>query len=156
MRKVIIKIPEAKKSNNSTHWIYSAQIRFVIDGVYLSYFISTTHWYLITMVNHFSKYGWAKIAKGKTANTILSSLKLFLYVSWKLRYYSLTMEKNLLIILLLIIYKANKIKFIHEKLFHPQSQGSIEAFNKYIQNALISTKDNQKEEFDLDETASDF
>ena len=59
------------------------------------------------------------------------------------------MEKNLLMILLPIIYKANKIKFIHGRPYHPQSQGSIEAFNKYIQNALISAKDHQKDEFDL-------
>ena len=49
--------------------------RFVIDIVYLSDFVSTTHRYLITMVDHFSKYGWAKIAKDKTANTILRTLK---------------------------------------------------------------------------------
>ena len=59
-------------------------------------------------------------------------------------------------ILLPIIYKANKIKFIHGWPYHPQSQGSVEAFNKYIQNALISAKDHQKYEFDLDEAVSDF
>ena len=66
------------------------------------------------------------------------------------------MEKNLLMILLPIIYKANKIKFIHGRPYHPQSQGSVEVFNKYIQNALISAKDHQKGEFDLDEAVSDF
>ena len=40
------------------------------------------------------------------------------------------MEKNLLMILLLIIYKANKIKFIQGRSYHPQSQGSVEPFNK--------------------------
>ena len=34
--------------------------RFVNDVIYLSDFVSTTHKYLITMVDHFSKYGWAK------------------------------------------------------------------------------------------------
>ena len=38
--------------------------RFVIDVVYLSDFVSTTHRYLITMVDHFSKYGWTKNSKG--------------------------------------------------------------------------------------------
>ena len=66
------------------------------------------------------------------------------------------MEKNLLIILLPIIYKANKIKFIYGRLYHPQSQGSVEAFNKYIQNALISAKDHLKDEFDLDEEVGNF
>ena len=66
------------------------------------------------------------------------------------------MKKNLLMILLRIIYRANKVKSIHGRPYHPQSQGSVEAFSKYIQNALISAKDHQKEEFDLDEAVSDF
>ena len=32
-----------------------------------------------------------------------------------------------------IIYKANKIEFIHGLTYHPQSQGSIEVFNKYTE-----------------------
>ena len=66
------------------------------------------------------------------------------------------MEKNLLMILLPIIYKANKLKFINEKPYHPQSQRSVEVFDKYIQNAIISVNDHQKEEFDLDEAVSYF
>ena len=67
-----------KKNQTVTH-IESTRPkeRFVIDVVYLNDFISTTHRYLITMVDHFSKYGWAKIAKDKTANTILRTLKQF-------------------------------------------------------------------------------
>ena len=57
-------------------------------------------------------------------------------------------------ILFPIIYKANKIKFIQGRPYHPQSQGSVEAFNKYIQNAFISSKDRQKEVFDLSEAVS--
>ena len=51
--------------------------RFVIDVVYLRDFVSKTHRYFITMVDHFSKYGWAKITKDITANTILRTLKQF-------------------------------------------------------------------------------
>ena len=58
--------------------------------------------------------------------------------------------------LLQIIYKANKIKFIHGRPYHLQSQGSVEALYKYIQNSLISAKDHQKDEIDLNETVNDF
>ena len=102
-----------------------SSIRFVSAGV----------------LDHFSKYGWTKIAKDKTANQILRTLKQFFTYHGCPGYCSLTMEKNLLMILLPIIYKANKIKFIHGGPYHPQSQGSVEAFNKYIQNALFSAKD---------------
>ena len=49
-----------------------------------------------------------------------------------------------------------QIKSVHGRPYYPQSQGSVEAFNKYTQNALISVKDHQKEEFDLDGTVIDF
>ena len=71
MRKVIAKIPETKKNQTVTH-IESILPKesFVIDVVYLSDFVSTTHRYLITMVRQ-------KIAKDETANTILRTLKQF-------------------------------------------------------------------------------
>ena len=59
--------------------------RFVIDVVYLSNFISTTHRYLITMVDHFSKYGWAKIAKDKNSQYNSKNSETILYVSWMSR-----------------------------------------------------------------------
>ena len=48
-----------------------------------------------------------------------------------------------------------KIKFIHGKPYYPQSQGSVGVFNKYTK-CIISAKDHQKEEFDLDEAVSYF
>ena len=50
-----------KKNQKVTH-IESThpKERFVIDVVYLSDFVSTIHRYLISMVDHFSKYGRAK------------------------------------------------------------------------------------------------
>ena len=50
----------------------------------------------------------------------------------------------------------NNIKFINGRPYHPQSQGSVETFNKYIQNALISAKDHNKYKFNLEEVLQDF
>ena len=78
MRKVTIKKQEDKKNQIVTH-IESTRSkeRCVINVVYLSDFVSTTHRYLITMVDNLSKYGWIKIAKDKTVNTILKTMKQF-------------------------------------------------------------------------------
>ena len=54
------------------------------------------------------------------------------------------------------IYQKTTKKFIHGRPYHPQSQGSVEAFNKYIQNALISAKDHNKDKFNLEEVLQDF
>ena len=50
----------------------------------------------------------------------------------------------------------NNIKFIHGRPYHLQSQGSVEAFNKYIQNGLISAKDHNKDKFNLEEVLPNF
>ena len=78
------KIPEAKKNQTVAHIeCTSPKERFIIDVVYLSDFASTTHRYLITTLDHLSKYGWAKTVKDKTANTILRTLKQFFkYHGW--------------------------------------------------------------------------
>ena len=47
------------KNQTVTHIEFtSPKERFVTYVVYLSDFVSTTHRYLVTMVNHFSKYRW--------------------------------------------------------------------------------------------------
>ena len=48
------------------------------------------------------------------------------------------------------------IKFINGRPYHPQNQGSVEAFNKYIHNALIIVKDHNKNKFNLEEALQDF
>ena len=45
--------------------------RFVIDAIYLSDYIANEDRYLITMIDHFSKYDWAKLVKNKSADLIL-------------------------------------------------------------------------------------
>ena len=84
MRKMTTNIPETKNKNQVVTHIESTcpKERFAIDVVYLSDFVSTTYRYLITMVDHFSKYVWTKIAKNKTANTILRTLKQFFTYHW--------------------------------------------------------------------------
>ena len=61
MRKMIAKISEANKNKTVIH-IESTipKERFAIDIAYLSDFVSTTHRYLIILVDHFSEYGWEK------------------------------------------------------------------------------------------------
>ena len=54
------------------------------------------------------------------------------------------------------IYKKNKINFINGRPYHPQSQGSVETFSKYIQNALISAKNHNKDKFNIWEVLQDF
>ena len=56
---------------------FKTKERFIIDAVYLSDYIANEDRYLITMIDHFSKYSWAKLVKNKSADFILLTIKLF-------------------------------------------------------------------------------
>ena len=68
--------------------------------------------YLFTMVDFFSKYDWAKLAKDKTTyENIIEFYYLFQ------RFHNQTMETKLWMKLLKIYAKL--IKFIHGRPYHP-------------------------------------
>ena len=151
-------IKKKTKKNVAVYHIPSSRPkeRFVIDAVNLSDYIANEDRYLITMIDHFSKYGWAKLVKNKSADLVLLTIKHFftfygfpeiLQSDNRKEFVNQKVENYL---------SKNNIKFIHGRPYHPQSQGSVEAFNKYNQNALISAKDHNKDKFNLEEVLQDF
>ena len=84
------------------------------------------------MIDHLSKYGWAKLVKNKSVDLILLTIKHFftfygfpeILQSYKGKEFVNQKVKKYL--------SKNNIKFIYGRSYHPQSQGSVEAFNKYI------------------------
>ena len=72
-------INQKPKKNVAVYHIPSSRPkeRFAIDAVYLSDYIANEDRYLITMIDHFSKYGWAKLVKNKSADLILLTIKHF-------------------------------------------------------------------------------
>ena len=93
------------------------------------------------MVDHFNKFADSKINTNKTKETVLSSIKeIFSNMGFPkmLQSDNGTEFKNKL---LGDYLQKKKIDHIFGSPYHPQSQGSVEAFNRTIQNFLISAKD---------------
>ena len=72
-------INQKLKKNFAVYHIPSSRPkeRFLIDAEYLSDCIANEDRYLITIIYHFSKYGWAKLVKNKSADLILLKIKHF-------------------------------------------------------------------------------
>ena len=146
------------KKNQPIHFIQTSKPkeRYVVDTVYLSDYIVKKKRYLITMVDHFSKYGWAKVIKDKKQETILKSLKGFFSTHYYPDMLHSDNGKEFDNELIKGYLNSHKIKYIKGSPYHPQSQGSVESFNKYIQIFLVKSKDHLKDKFDLENSVYDF
>ena len=146
------------KKNQPIHFIQTSKPkeRYVVDTVYLSDYIVKKKRYLITMVDHFSKYGWAKVIKDKKQETILKSLKGFFSTHYYPDMLHSDNGKEFDNELIKGYLNSHNIKYIKGSPYHPQSQGSVESFNKYIQTFLVKSKDHLKDKFDLENSVYDF
>ena len=107
------------------------------------------------MVDHFTKYGWIIPLNDKKAETILRAFKnasprIIFLIDFRL----ITEESSKKI--LEKFCESKGIARIYGVPYNPQHQGSVEAFNRTVQNFLTSAKDHQKDRYNLEESINDF
>ena len=111
---------------------------------------------LLTIIDHFSKYGWIYCIPDKSMETVFLKIKQAFaqFMPPKILHTDNGAEfKNKLI---KSYWEGKGINFVNGTPGHPQSQGAIEAFNKTVQNFLILAKDAQKDNFNLEHSIADF
>ena len=62
---------------------YYTKERYQVDTVYLSDYLVTDKRYILTIVDHFSKYGWIVVMSDKKASNVLRAIKLCLVTHGK-------------------------------------------------------------------------
>ena len=95
---------------------------------------------LLTIIDHFSKYGWIYCIPDKSMETVFLKIKQVFaqFMPPKILHTDNGAEfKNKLI---KSYWEGKGINFVNGTPGHPQSQGAIEAFNKTVQNFLILAK----------------
>ena len=111
---------------------------------------------LLTIIDHFSRYGWIYCISDKSMDTVFLKIK---------QAFAQFMPPEILHIdngakfknkLIKSYWEGKGIYFVNGTPGHPQSQGAIEAFNKTVQNFLILAKDAQKDKFNLEHSIADF
>ena len=111
---------------------------------------------LLTIIDHFSRYGWIYCISDKSMDTVFLKIKQAFaqFIPPKILHTDNGAKfKNKLI---KSYWEGKGIYFVNGTLEHPQSQGAIEAFNKTVQNFLILAKDAQKDKFNLEHSIADF
>ena len=110
----------------------------------------------MTIIDHFSKYGWIYCITKKNMDTVFLKIKQAFaqFMPPKILHTDNGAEfKNKLI---KSYWEGKGIYFVNGTPGHPQSQEAIEAFNKTVQNFLILAKDSQKDKFNLEHSIADF
>ena len=111
--------------------------RYQVDTVELDNRITNNHAYpyLLTIVDHYSKYEFAYAIPDKKAETI-SNYMAQAFVIEKPQMLHTDNEKEFNNELLTNWLEKRNIKLILGGKYHPQSQGAVESFNKTIQKFL--------------------
>ena len=132
--------------------------RFQVDMVYLSDMLinSPDERYLLSIVDHFSKYGWVVVLPNKKSKTVLKAIRECLKITGKPTILHTDNGGEFNNELLKKFLEQNNIQYVRGSPYHPQSQGAVESFNRTIQNFLYLAKDMQGSEFDLNDSVYDF
>ena len=101
--------------------------------------------YLLTCIDHFSKYAWAIPIRNKESITVRNAIaQVFIHGYPELiqsdngkEFTNKTLNAYL---------ERIDVKHLYGSPYHPQSQGAIEAFNKTVQKSLSAAYDNAKDE----------
>ena len=101
--------------------------------------------YLLSVIDTFSKFGGNYILANKRADTVLGFVKDFSLKNGKPKKLHSDNGKEFRNKLFEDYFKKNKISFVHGRLYHPQSQGVAESYNKEIKRLLeVSYLENPK------------
>ena len=131
--------------------------RFQADTVYLSdYIADDSNRYLLTMVDHFSKFGFAQIISNKKKETIKTKLIGMFGQQFSPKMLHTDNGKEFDNKQLRDYLEEKGIEYRKGRPYNPRSQGSVEAFNRTIQNFLIRAKDMKGNNFNLEESVNEF
>ena len=115
--------------------------RFQVDLVQLSDYLHLERRYLWNWVDHLSKFACSRIIKSKTKEEVLSSIKEIFSIMGTPKILQSDNGGEFKNSLLEQYWSKVNVRQIFGSPYHPQSQGSVEAFNRTIQDFLISAKD---------------
>ena len=135
---------------------YYPKERYQADTVYLSDYLVTDKRYILTMVDHFSKYGWIVVMSDKKAVTVLRAIKLCFVTHGKPESFHTDNGSEFVNETLKTYLEKSGIHHIRGSPYHPQSQGAVEAFNRTVQNFLYLAKDMNGDNFELEDSIIDF
>ena len=106
--------------------------RYQVDTTMLYDHIPADNRNLLTMLGHFSKFGWVVSIPNKKSQTVLDAIKLWIALQWKPDSLQSDNGTEFVNSTLKTYLEKEGVNHIRGPPYHAQSQGSVEAFNKII------------------------
>ena len=105
--------------------------------------------YIISIIDTFSKFGYCYILNNKRADSVLGKIKDFINKFGKPKSIQTDNGKEFTNALLNKYCDELEIKLFHGRPYHPQSQGTVESFNKEIKRLLEVKYLESKKDFSI-------
>ena len=118
--------------------------------------ISADNRNLLTMVDHFSKFGWVVSIPNKKSQTVLDVIKLWFALHGKPDSLQNDNGTEFVNSTLKTYLEKEGVNHIRGLPYHPQSQGAVEAFNKTKLKFLYLAYDENNDTFELKRAIIDF
>ena len=111
---------------------------------------------LLTMVDHFSKFGWVVSIPNKKFQTVHDAIKLWFALHGKPDSLQSDNDTEFVNSTLKTYLEKEGVNHIRGSPYHLQSQGVVEAFNKTILKFLYLVYDENNDTFELNRAITDF
>ena len=144
----------AKKIENNPKIIisYGPNKRYQCDLWYLPDRIKeNTHYiYCLDIKDHFRKWMGSYLLKNKTAELVLSKIKIFFRENGKCEIFQTDNGKEFNNVILKTYLENNNVKYLRSAPYHPQTNGCCEVVHKEIKSYLLRKKEEKEDNFDLE------
>ena len=108
-------------------WDIPKEMRETIDNKY--------H-YVLTCIDHFSKFKWTELIPNKNAHTIRTKIDYVFNYYGPPKIFQTDNGREFVNEELQDLCKKHNVQFIHGRPYHPQSQGVVEKINEFLAQSL--------------------
>ena len=150
-----IKMPKKKIAYKHIESNYPKE-RYQVDTTMLYDHIPADNRNLLTMVDHFSKFGRVVSIPNKKSQIVLDAIKLWFALHGKPDSLQSDNGTEFVNSTLKTYLEKEGVNHIRGSPYHPQSQGAVEAFNKTILKFLYLAYDENNDTFELNRAITDF
>ena len=130
--------------------------RYQVDTTMLYDHIPADNRKLLTMVDHFRRFGWVVSIPNKKSQTVLDTIKLWFALHGKPDSLQSDNGTEFVNSTLKTYLEKEGVNHIWCSPYHPQSQGAEEVFNKTILKFLYLAYDENNDTFELNRAITDF
>ena len=131
---------------------YGPHQRYQCDLWYLPESLkeNTEFEYCLDIIDHFSKWLNSYLLRNKTADLVVSKIKMFFRDNGPCTVFQTDNGKEFNNIILKTFLENNNVKYLRSSPYHPQTNGCCEAVHKEIKNYLLRKQELLKDKFDLE------